>query len=122
MDVHLFTSRESADTLVRLNILFKSSRWTGIMWDGIIAFTHAGFAAGSGWCVMPFGFGSFCYVSEQLLFRTRAFSVLSQLPATQAAETVRTTGMENASSKRYCHPSRELFRAGDLLFFRFITQ
>jgi hypothetical protein len=87
------------------------------MWDGIIAFTHAGFAAGSGWCVMPFGFGSFCYVSEQLLFRTRAFSVLSQLPATQAAETVRTTGMENASSKRYCHPSRELFRAGDLLFF-----
>jgi hypothetical protein len=30
--------------------------------------------------------------------------------------------MENASSKRYCHPSRELFRAGDLLFFRFITQ
>jgi hypothetical protein len=29
---------------------------------------------------------------------------------------------QNASQKRYCHPSRELFRAGDLLFFRFIVR
>jgi hypothetical protein len=29
---------------------------------------------------------------------------------------------QNASSRRYCHPSRELFRAGDLLLFRFIMR
>jgi hypothetical protein len=26
---------------------------------------------------------------------------------------------QNASSKRHCHPSRELFRAGDLLFLAY---
>jgi hypothetical protein len=29
---------------------------------------------------------------------------------------------QNAILKRYCHPSRELFRAGDLLFFHFIVR
>jgi hypothetical protein len=29
---------------------------------------------------------------------------------------------QTASSKGYCHPSRELFRAGDLLFFKFIVR
>jgi hypothetical protein len=29
---------------------------------------------------------------------------------------------QNASYKKHCHPSRELFRAGDLLFFHFIVR
>jgi hypothetical protein len=32
------------------------------------------------------------------------------------------TNEQNVSSRRYCHPSRELFRAGDLLFFHFIAR
>jgi hypothetical protein len=126
MDVHLFTSKESADTLVRLNILFKRSRWTRIMWDGIIAFTHAGFAAGSDWRLGAaldsaafFMFPSDCSLGPEPFRCSLNFGQPKPLRPCAPRKGI---NEQNASLKRYCHPSRELFRAGDLLFFRLITQ
>jgi hypothetical protein len=47
MNVHLITSKEGADTLVRLNIDFQEISLDAQIRECNYAFTHAGLAAGS---------------------------------------------------------------------------